>query len=174
MTCIVAVEKDGVVYMGGDSAGVAGGIAISRSDEKVFLVQNILYGFTSSFRLGQLLRYALVAPQQNGKDDMAYLVTDFMGALRGCLKEHGHNEGGTFLLGYKGHLYAVDSDYQVGRHHYPYAACGSGYEVALGSLYTTRDWPDSEKRVRVALEAAATFCTGVQGPFTILRSPKSE
>ena len=36
MTCIVGLVHEGVVYIGGDSAGVAGLSLTVRADEKVF------------------------------------------------------------------------------------------------------------------------------------------
>jgi len=63
MTCIVGIQHDGRVYIGGDSAGVAGYSITSRADAKVFTVGPYVMGFTSSFRMGQLLRYGLKAPK---------------------------------------------------------------------------------------------------------------
>ncbi len=62
MTCIVGVVKDGVVYIGGDSAGVSGLRLIKRKDSKVFKRKGFIIGYTSSFRMGQLLRFKLDPP----------------------------------------------------------------------------------------------------------------
>ena len=59
MTCIVGLVHEGVVYIGGDSAGVGGMSLTVRADEKVFQNGEFLMGFTTSFRMGQLLRYSL-------------------------------------------------------------------------------------------------------------------
>ena len=52
MTCIVGLVENGKVYIGGDSAGVAGLDVRMRSDEKVFTKGNMIFGYTSSFRMG--------------------------------------------------------------------------------------------------------------------------
>ena len=65
MTCIVGLEHDGYVYIGGDS-GAGGGYDYSsatRTDEKVFRNANFIAVFTTSFRMGQLIRYAFRAPE---------------------------------------------------------------------------------------------------------------
>lgn len=65
MTCIVGLVDKGSIYMGGDSAGVAGLSVTTRADEKVFLNGPFIMGFTTSFRMGQILRYKFVPPDQN-------------------------------------------------------------------------------------------------------------
>lgn len=49
-----------------------------------------------------------------------------------------------------------------------FAAIGSGAAPALGVLFATKSGR-AETRVRLALEAAATFRTDVRGPFCVLR-----
>ena len=75
MTCIVGLVHEGVVYIGGDSAGVAGLSLTVRADEKVFRNSDFLMGFTTSFRMGQLLRYSLKPPRRHPDDDIhQYMV----------------------------------------------------------------------------------------------------
>ncbi len=62
MTCIVGIETDKGVVIGGDSAGVSGLGLTVRADEKVFARGPFVMGFTSSFRMGQLLRYGALDP----------------------------------------------------------------------------------------------------------------
>lgn len=176
MTCIVGLEHDGKVIIGGDSRGTGGVIFTSRIDEKVFTNGKFLFGITSSFRMGQLLRYKFTPPTQAKKDtDMAYLVGPFMDAVRKCFRTNGFSyddegdNGGTFLVGYKGLLYKICSDYQVGRPRLGFDACGCGNELALGAMYALRKIKMTpELRVRRALESAAKFSAGCGAPFTIL------
>ncbi len=120
MTCIIGLVHDGNVYIGGDSAGVSGLSVSIRADEKVFSNGPFIMGFTTSFRMGQLLRYKFDPPQQtSNQSDMQYMVTSFIDAARACFSANGFGdkdatEGGTFLVGYKGKLYNIGSDYQVG------------------------------------------------------------
>jgi hypothetical protein len=180
MTCIVGLVEKGNIYMGGDSAGV-GGLSISiRADEKVFVNGPFIMGFTTSFRMGQLLRYKFAAPQQTTEqDDMQYMVTSFIDAVRKCFSENGfgkltdkdNNKGGTFLVGYKGTLYSIHEDFQVGKVALQYDACGCGEDIALGSLYSTKG-KKPEERVRLALLAASTFSAGVAPPFVLVKQIK--
>lgn len=180
MTCIVGVVHKDAIYMGGDSAAVGGLRIETRADAKVFVNGPMIFGFTSSFRMGQLLQYALKVPAHPAdKADMAYLVTDFMDAVREVYRSNGfmgkvgeREDGGTFLLGYRGALYAVQDDFQVGRVLHPFAAVGCGADIALGAMHATRHTRlTPEQRVLRALEAAAEFSAGVRAPFTVERLP---
>lgn len=175
MTCIAAIAEKGVVYMGGDSAGVAGLSITIRADEKVFINNGFIFGFTSSFRMGQLLQYKFDPPKQKAsQSDMAYMVTDFIDAVRKCFADNGFdkngNLGGTFLVGYNGRLYRIDSDYQVGIPSSGYDSVGCGHDLAKGSLFSTKGKP--EDRIKTSLEAAAKFSGGVEAPFKIIKLSK--
>ena len=178
MTCIVGVPQgSGRVVMGADSAGVSGWDLIVRADAKVFERGPFLMGFTSSFRMGQLLRYRLDVPEHpDDMPDLEYLSTAFVDAVRECLgsggwrkKENEREEGGAFLVGYRGRVYEVSSDFQVGESVAGYAACGCGAQVALGALHAlSESGLTAATRVRRALVAAEALSAGVRGPFVIL------
>lgn len=176
MTCIVGLQDAGDVVIGGDSAGVEGYLSVVRADPKVFRNGPFVFGFTSSFRMGQLLRFRLsVPPRHNDVDVFEFMATDFVDAVRTCLKAGGFarqdsqvESGGTFLVGFAGRLFEIDSDYQVGEPADGYAAVGCGAELALGALHATVGL-EAEERILRALRAAAHFSTGVRDPFKIER-----
>jgi len=181
MTCIVGLEHDnGMVSIGGDSAGVNGSLDIRiRTDEKVFINGPMIFGFTSSFRMGQLLRYSLTIPEQLGseKDDYKYMCTQFIDAVRKCLKDGGYatvkngvDEGGFFLVGYRGKLYRVESDFQVGKSLTTFDACGCGESYALGAMAAGDAARSAKERIERALEIALKFSAGVAPPFFMLTS----
>lgn len=88
------------------------------------------------------------------------------------MKDNEREEGGTFLVGVKGRLYAVYDDYQVATAADGFAAVGSGEQVALGALFATDGAGLSpRRRVMSALAAAERFSAGVRGPFVCLKSP---
>lgn len=175
MTCIVGLEHEGKVYIGGDSAGVAGWSLSVRSDGKVFKSGEFVMGFTSSFRMGQLLRHKLsVAEQPSKMGADKFMCTWFIDAVRTCLKDGGYatvnnnsEEGGTFLVGYRGLLYYVGGDFQVGRAACGYNAVGCGSEIALGAMFAS-DGLKPKRRVTQALSAAEQFSAGVAGPFEVV------
>ena len=175
MTCIVGLVENGTVYIGGDSASVRTGqlSLVVRNDRKVFRNGDFVMGFTSSFRMGQLLAFNFNPPKRRvGIDVMAYMVTDFIDAARARMKDGGFarvkentEEGGTFLVGYSGRLFHISDDFQVGESSHGFDACGCGDLIALGSLRSTRTWTDPGARVKEALECAETFSAGVRAPF---------
>lgn len=176
MTCVIGAIDGNTVYMGADSAGAAGYSIYRRKDEKVFTNGKFIMGFTSSFRMGQLLRYSFSPPtRKEGQDLFNYMVNDFVEAVRKCLKDGGYTKierneetGGMFLVGYQGRLFRIECDFQVAEVMDNYAAVGCGEDVALGSMFSTKDKP-MEARIRTALEAAEEYSAAVRGPFNIIK-----
>lgn len=181
MTCIVGLIDNGKVWMGGDSAGVAGLDVTIRKDPKVFKNGDFLIGYTSSFRMGQLLRFKLNPPkyyaEQHNNDEYQYMCTDFIDAVRTCLKNGGYTKissneeyGGTFLVGFNGRLFEIDSDFQVGESLSDYNSVGCGEDYAKGSIYALLDLGNllpPRTVVCEALKVAEHFSGGVRGPFVI-------
>lgn len=182
MTCIVAAVAKGGAWIGGDSAGVGGLSLAQRADPKVFKKGELLFGFTSSFRMGQLLRYRFEPPRYHPDCDLLeYMSTDFIDGVRVCLKDYGfartrngEEEGGTFLAVFRGTIFKIHDDFQVGQSLFPYDACGCGEDIALDALYamhndgSVKTPPHPNLMVKRALEAAQAFSAGVRAPFNII------
>jgi hypothetical protein len=175
MTAIAGLVAGRTVHIGGDSAGVSGLSLAVRSDTKVFQRGRYLFGFTTSFRMGQLIRYSLQAPKPAKHNLDAFMATTFVDALRDCLKKGGwarkendREEGGQFLVGVRGELYTIHEDYQVAKAADGFAAAGCGSEIALGALFATAGRGfRPRQRVNIALAAAERFSAGVRGPFVV-------
>lgn len=187
MTCIVGLVKDGKVYMGSDSAGSDGFTYAIRQEPKVFRRDGdrgeMIMGYTTSFRFGQLLEHALEVPiQPKDMADHKYMVTLFMAAVRKCLKDGGYSnkkgysldkneteEGGTALIGYHGKLWQMMDDFQIALSPPLGDACGSGVYSAMGALHILKGMHLSpEKKIKRALEVAEACITTVKGPFKII------
>jgi hypothetical protein len=178
MTCIVGFVDKGDIYMGGDSAGVAGLNLHIRKDPKVFKKGAFVFGYTSSFRMGQLIRFRFKTPQRpEGMDDFEYMCTVFVDALRICFKTGGYSKvndnvetGGDFLVGYNGALYRIESDFQICISEDSFDAVGCGEGFALGALKALDrvDFTPRE-RVRRVLAVAESLSAGVRGPFVIIK-----
>lgn len=178
MTCIVGLVENGKVYIGGDSAGVSGFDYHIREDQKVFQNGGMIFGFTSSFRMGQLLQYSLKIPDHDPRiDDFKYLCTDFMDAVIQCFKDKGYArtdngeiEGGQFLLGYKGSLYMIAPDFQVAKIKNPFDSVGCGMYYAIGALHilNKNNKLTAEEKILSALEVAEANSAGVRRPFNII------
>jgi len=174
MTCIVGVAEGGKAYIGADSASVAGWQVRATGLRKVFRRQQFVIGYTGSFRMGQILQHHLTVEPQKSEPDEAYMVRTFIEAVRDCLKEHGFAEvennvekGGTFLVGYNGIVYDIDSDFQVNHFADGFTAVGCGNEYALGALKALETLPPKERILR-SLEISAHFCGAVTGPFLVV------
>ena len=178
MTCIVGLKFSGHVYIGGDSAGVSGWSISSRKDPRVFINGEMSIGFTTSFRFGQILQYELTVPKHYPDVTVdQYMVKQFVPAVRQALKEHGYlyvkenNEsGGCCLIGYRGRLFLMDSDFQIGEMGADYYAVGCGADIALGALHAIGQLDIAlgpEKAIKLALGAAETYSAGVKGPYTV-------
>jgi ATP-dependent protease HslVU (ClpYQ) peptidase subunit len=181
MTCIIALESGGKVYMGGDSSSVSHDWMKVQPvlNPKVFQVGEMLIGYTSSFRMGQLLQYHLDLPARlSNEDDMTWLVTRFIPAVRECFRQHGflwvsseREAGGEFLIGYRGKIFRVDSDFQVSQPRESFASIGCGEQYALAAMaaYEETNQYEPVDRIEAALSIAEHFSPGVVGPYTIIR-----
>lgn len=177
MTCIIGVINNGRVFIGGDSIGVGGWDKSIRNDKKVFKKEEMIFGFTSSYRMGQLLRYGLKIPKiKKDQDVFHYMVTDFVDAVRNTFKDGGYlkttnvteEEGGTFLVGFKGRLFKIDGDFQVEERREYFNSCGCGESYALGAYSILQDMDITvEEKIIKALEVAEKHSAGVGGPFYI-------
>lgn len=176
MTCIVALRQDGKIYIGADSCGSNSYDYTVREDKKVFKKGNMIFGFTSSFRMGQILQYKLIIPEHPlGMSDIEYMSSCFIDEVRKCLRDNGFAEkdkeverGGVFLVGYKNNIYKIESDYQVGIRRGNYNTTGNGEDVSLGVMFATeKSTMNPEDRIRLALKASANFKVGVCSPFYI-------
>jgi ATP-dependent protease HslVU (ClpYQ) peptidase subunit len=179
MTCIVGFSLKGKVYIGADSAGIGEWDLTIRTDPKVFRNGPAIFGFTSSFRMGDLLRYALVIPERHPDEDIdRWMRTGFVDAVRNCLKAGGFAEkeketekGGQFLVGYEGRLFYVGSDYQIGEAVDGYDAVGCGDAYAKGAMAAMINLvPDiaPAQMIEYALQITERNCAGVRAPFTVV------
>lgn len=174
MTCVIAIKDKGVVYMGADSAGSDLYTIRTRIDPKIHKVGPFMFGFTTSFRMGQLLAHAFKAPDRDPRVATdKFMATTFVDAVRDCLKSGGYaakanevEQGGTFLVAYEGRVFTVYGDYQVAEGALSYEAVGCGTDMAMGSLFSTQGGSMAPSaRIDLALRAAEAFSCGVRGPF---------
>lgn len=179
MTCISAYrDVMGNIYMGGDSIGATDYSYVTMANPKVFFRSNMVMGYTSSFRLGQILQYDFEIPEHpDGMDDMTYLVSIFLKELMKTVEEKKYatikdNElrGGIFLVGYNKRIYKVESLFNIIETNKNYASCGCGCDfsdAAFWMMDNNPEIPPSEK-VYTALKCASSFAY-VKPPFSILK-----
>ena len=183
MTCIIAYKQDGKVYMAGDSAGVAGHDIRTRKDPKVFVNQGMAYGFTTSFRMGQILmnfnrpKHAIDSTEPIS--DYQYLTGLFMDAIIKEFRDKGYAKekdsqisGGNFLIGYHGEIYEICDDFQVGIVDSDFACVGCGENYAYGAMEAlekqTHLINDPQRLLEEALDIVNLYSAGVCPPFNIV------
>ncbi len=183
MTCIAGLLSGGKVYLAADSlvSDAYGSLNTTSPFDKIVRkstkdsADTLLIGFAGSIRGAQILQYHVELPDRPSlMPPQEYLVTMFIPALRQALVDHGsifvkNGEQLTFtdlLIAFSGgFLFEMDGDFQI-RGVDSYAAIGSGYKHAMGSLFST-DRKAPAKRVRKAVEAAAEFDAGVGGKIIV-------
>ena len=124
--------------------------------------------------MGQLLRYSFDPPSHpEGMEDMKYMVTVFIPAVKKCLKEGGwmktkdsQDEVGSFIVGYKANLYEIDDDCQVGQLTDNISSVGCGHQIALGAMFALEHLYPVE-RIKKALEITTYLNAGVRPPFIV-------
>ena len=177
MTCIVAIEHNGKVYMGGDSAGSEGWNTRLYTTPKVFRKQSLLIGYTWTYRMGQILQYAPNLPETSEHpSNYAYLVESFIPFVLKAFADaewkkvdNSRAEGGQFLVGIRGEVFSIESDFSVLRTVDGFNSVGCGAPYALGALRILKNNgklnDDPKLAVGLALETAAYFSNGVYAPF---------
>ena len=191
MTAIVALTDGTKLCIAGDSAGVmaTGEIQLSETP-KVFVREGYAMGFTTSFRMGQLLKYEVSLPPYPGagSDLEEFMVRTFVPAIRTTFADHGFSKsltrgkraetmhyeeqgqqtGGRFIVGVRGTLFVIEEDFHVAKPRTPYVAIGSGATVAHGALFALHTQVPLRVCAETALKASAFHTSGVRPPFTVL------
>lgn len=168
MTCIVGVEYKGRVYLGGDIQGTGGNSKVVHTQPKVFFKKNIIFGYTTSYRFGQILEHNLPDPvvPEDSADIYRWLITVLIPTIKSTLHENGYAGGGQCLIGVRDQLWDLQSDFSVLRATRGYSSCGSGCEYALGSLSTSLNdmglsMSDCPTLIKAAIKVASDFCPSV-------------
>ncbi|ATN93501.1 hypothetical protein [Pseudoalteromonas phage J2-1_QLiu-2017] len=179
MTCIVAIkEENGTVWMGGDLLGSNGFTKRQYPTSKVFRNGDFLIGFTSSFRMGQILEHNWTPPPMVvGQPVEEYFRLDVIESIRATFEHFGYGTrdglediGGNFLIAYQGRLFEMQCNYSVLEIE-DFVSVGSGQYHAEGCLYATLGSDmHPVARIEQAIEAAAEFTTSVSADCTVLCS----
>jgi hypothetical protein len=116
MTCIAAIiDSKGVGHIACDSLGSNQRTKGVFATRKIFVVGDMLIGYTGSYRMGQLLQYRLNLPTARmGQELDEWLHVDFVDAVRELLLSNGamqvenniettlHGSGGSVSAGVGG------------------------------------------------------------------------
>lgn len=170
MSTIIGIIDNGKIWMGSDSyATTADGERRRILNRKMFYNAPYLIGHVGGIRAGQVIRSEYFDPPEN--------IFEFPDKLReqmnnkGCLAtnpdDHTSMQSSNFLIANQnGQLFEILSDFQINEV-VDFVAIGSGSPYALGSLWTTRSWSDSKRRIIAALKAATTYDMSTGPPYII-------
>lgn len=180
MTCVVAmIGKDGV-YMGADSAGSNSYTYTKRKDKKLFFNGDYMIGYTTSFRMGQILMFCDLpkVTSDDRKDLFKFMVTKFIDSVRKHLKDSGYSKiesnsesGGCFLVAVDKRVFKIEDDYQVSESLDNFTSCGSGEDHAyccMKTLSLIKSDMSTEDKLKTALTVAESIGCFVKKPFNII------
>lgn len=177
MTCIIGIQHEGVVYIGGDRSAIDGWNRFVSEESKIFRIGEILIGTSGSHLVAQALKYDLKlsrVQRTDGEADMDYLVTVFAKEVRQLLaglttKRDDDGEAsfsGGALFGYRGNLYRMSSNCQINHFIRRYDAIGSGAPFALGAVAAS-GLHEPTKIIHHALRITSDLCCDVCAPFDV-------
>lgn len=176
MTVVVAlISNDNDVIVGSDSAGISNTDLEIRTDPKLFIKNDCIFGFCGSYRVCQIVRYHFNFSKFDIKDKiepLEYMVLKVIVPLRALLKEYEidkDTEDFSFIMGFKKNLFVVSADLQVASQKDEFCAIGSGAQIAKGALYVAKKAGcfSGKNAIVMALKAAERYSTDVRGPFLI-------
>ena len=182
MTCVVAIADGETVWMGADSMAINGDERIILNQPKVTRLetsrgQPYLVGCAGALRIMNLVvELALEVPDKGFFDSpLSFVRSAFLPTLHSLLKANDalDEDGGMcsqMLIGYRGHIVQIGTDFSIWATSDPYAAIGGGASYALGALHT--HWSLKYLKRETfddcgieALNSAAKFSSSVSAPF---------
>lgn len=190
MSVVVAIKKDGVVYLGADSQATRGGTRSSLSNPnnfkiwKVDGVDNCLMGHVGNLRDACVIRVMdnLVRDVDviRGCIDFNYVVKRIAPCIIDELRSYSYLKDGLFegmdskfLFAFKDQLFVINSDGAVIEID-DCIAVGSGESESIGSLVTTTNEENPKSRIIKAIKASATHDLYVDYPIVLVDTKDGE
>lgn len=196
MTCIIA-HTDGVSsFLAGDKLGSNGFTKTVQTEPKVFEKEFIklhddgltrtkevmALGYTTSFRMGQLLNYNLNLPEQDASQTFSqYLVLKVIPIIRQMFKEEwGARDasqdvgGGQFIILHNHTIYEVQEDFSVLQPKTRITAVGSGTYHAIAAMQAYIEVENESKkplheRIKSIFKIVSDNVTSVSEEFDVLK-----
>jgi len=187
MTCIASLIRKNHFFIAGDSRITCGSsvIDIPKTDRsmypKIFTNSGFVIGVCDSIRVANVLKYSLkinTKKLHKYKNIHEFMVTEFVDSVRTCLTDSGcmrkFSTSTEFaniemIVMYQGEVYQVGSWFSVIKVEEPYFAIGSGASYAKGSLHSTESTKSPKKRLKIAIDSAKKYQSGVGGDTVIFK-----
>lgn len=180
MTCIISFFNNDRIVLAGDKIGVSGNFKAIIKEPKVFFNCDFMIGYTTSFRMGQLLNHTW-KPTKRKKDQSVenYIYVDTIGSIRKLFEENWffdktkEDDWGIFILCYENKIFKVHTDMTITESMDHIAVCGSGREVAKGALCVLLEYEkDIETILRKTFDIVSSNITTVSNEFDYIMSDK--
>ncbi|HBM45490.1 MAG: hypothetical protein UT05_C0009G0050 [Parcubacteria group bacterium GW2011_GWF2_38_76] len=192
MTCVVAWISEEKMFIGSDTAAVAGDRVIMIGNPKFLLIKrrknpDMLIGVAGRAKAYQvLMKLNGLIPEDKTKDPHAF-VSQIISPLIQCLMAEEHLtyvseeteteeelQSSELLVAYRGKLFEIGADFSVLEIAANFHAIGSGGEYAVSSITTAVNMGakiEPEQLILNALKAAETYSASVRGPFKTIEVP---
>ena len=183
MTCVVGSIDGQTVILAADSAAIGdpdGSEIYTPPEPKVFACGPYVIGACGSYRVAQVLRYRAELPEPPPSIEFgSFLVRDLAPAIGELLEaekvvgSHQTYLGNkvALLIGYREQLWCIASDLTV-LPEGDFGAIGSGRLRAYAALHALKaaGVEPVQRRLELALEAAAKYTASVRPPWHFVRS----
>jgi hypothetical protein len=172
-------KETGVVYLGGDKLGSNGYTKTMCKDPKVFKVGPFYFGYTTSFYMGQILKYRWQQPCRTMyHEDDEYIFKDVIDSLKSCFvnndfgkKQEGREpDFGSLIMVYKGRIFEVQHNMSLLEIE-NFTAVGCGDQLASGAataLLSNTNY-NPEQIIKETMKIVSQFSCGVSEQCDIIK-----
>lgn len=183
MTCIVGLECSDGAIIAGDFCGSDGFSYQTMVPSKVFKHSGMMFGYTSTFRFGQIIEHILnnntLHPPTNVEDTYRWLVMEFVPRLRQVLVDSNYTieRGCNAVVVVNSQAWELQNDLSILRNDAGLCTVGCGCDHSEASILTQllTKFPDrrptmeeAKPIVELAFKVSGSFLTGVSEKCEIL------
>lgn len=180
MTCIAGlIDEKGLGHIASDSLGSNGYNKDIYKNRKIFRKGDLLIGYTSSFRMGQLLEHTLKLPARKvDQSTENYMYVDFINSIRDLMKGNGYmridnntEKIGVFLIVVDGSIFKMQDDLSLLESEDGFDACGSGEDYATAVLHLLKKQGNLDPKAMLteAINTASKYIATVGGEVKYLK-----
>jgi ATP-dependent protease HslVU (ClpYQ) peptidase subunit len=154
MTCIVSFFDNNKIVLAGDKCGSNGFTRSLVKEPKVFFIKDFMIGYTSSFRMGQILKYLWNPPERTvSQTTEKYLYSIVADSIRKTFKDHGfvakssmdEEIFGDFVICYDNRIFVMYSDLSILEHDQDIVCVGSGEYHAKVAIQILKEYESDFK-----------------------------
>jgi len=187
MTLIIGIDlqlgKDKYLYLAGDKCGSDGFSKDNYIKPKIFKRDDYAFGYTSSFRMGQLLEHSNISKDLPSWKEEENVYTSFVDWAKTSMKNGGYLQenngvasGGNFIFFNGKSLYEVQSDFSILVPNDGLLAVGQGEYHAKGIMRAYMSLVKENKvkfniddLIELVYKTVSSLTTGVSYEYDVLK-----